>query len=110
MYTWSRRVLGQAAVAGAACAVGGGLVHGALDAGAAGVVGLERDRGFRGPGGCLGFGQVAGRQRQLPPPARGAQGAGRAGAAVGGGEGGHDRVLAVLGHATRLLPSCLAGR
>ena len=63
MYTWSEAGSGQAAVAGTARAVGGGLVHGALDAGAAGVVGLERDRGFRGPGGCLGFGQVTGRQR-----------------------------------------------
>jgi hypothetical protein len=40
--------------------VAGGLVHGALDAGAAGVVGLEAGRGFRGAGGGLGFGQAAG--------------------------------------------------
>jgi hypothetical protein len=33
---------GQAAVAGAASALAGGLVHGAFDADAAGVVGLER--------------------------------------------------------------------
>src|SRR5208283_2245232 len=38
--------LRQAAVAGAPGAVAGGLVHGALDAGAAGVVGLEGDRLF----------------------------------------------------------------
>src|SRR5712691_3097933 len=41
--------------------------------------------------------RVAGQQRELAPPAGGAQAAGRAGAAVAGGEGGHDRVLAVLG-------------
>jgi hypothetical protein len=52
--------LGQAAVAGAPRAVVGCLVHGALDAGPAGVVGLEADGGFRGAGGGLGFGQVAG--------------------------------------------------
>src|SRR5207253_2481026 len=87
---------GHAAVAGAACAVGGGLVHGALDAGAAGVIGLEGDRLFRGAGGGLGLGQVGWRQGELPSPAGGAQGAGGAGTAVGGGEGGHDRVFAVL--------------
>ncbi len=51
--------LGQAAVVGAPCAVACGLVHGALDAGPAGVIGLEADRGYRGAGGGLGFGQVA---------------------------------------------------
>ena len=55
----------QAAVAGAPGAVAGGLVHGAFDAGAAGVVGLERDRGFRGAGGGLGLGQVAGQHGEL---------------------------------------------
>jgi hypothetical protein len=54
-------------------------VHGAFDAGAAGVVGLERDGLFRGAGGGLGFGEVAGQQCELPPPAGGAQGAGRCG-------------------------------
>ena len=54
---------GQAAVAGAAGAVAGGLVHGALDAGPAGVIGLERDLLFRGADGGLGFGQVTGLQR-----------------------------------------------
>ncbi len=53
--------LGKAAVAGAPRAVAGGLVHGALDAGVAGVTGLERDRCFCRTGGGLGFGQVAGR-------------------------------------------------
>jgi Ricin-type beta-trefoil lectin domain len=56
----------QAAVAGAAGAVAGGLVHGALDAGAAGVVSLEGDSSLRGAGGGLGFGQVAGRHGELP--------------------------------------------
>ena len=42
----------QAAVAGAARAVADGLVHGALDAGPAGVVSLERDRILRGAGGA----------------------------------------------------------
>ena len=46
--------LRQAAVAGAAGSVAGGLVPGALDAGAAGVAGLERDRPFRGVRGGLG--------------------------------------------------------
>jgi len=55
----------QAAVAGAAHAVAGGLVHGAFDAGAAGVVGPEGDRGFCVPGGGLGFGQVAGQDGDL---------------------------------------------
>jgi hypothetical protein len=54
--------LGLAAVAGAPGAVVGGLAHGAFDAGAAGVVGLEGDRFLRGPGGGLGLGQVAGQQ------------------------------------------------
>ncbi len=91
--------LGQAAVAGAARGAAGGLVHGALDAGAAGVVGLERDGVFRGPGGGLGLGQVAGQQGEVLPSRAvgGALAAGRAGAAVAGGEGGHDGVLAVLG-------------
>src|SRR6266496_3391281 len=44
---------GQASVAGAAGAVAGGLVHGALDAGPAGVIGLERDGVLRGSGGGL---------------------------------------------------------
>src|SRR6516225_11246494 len=48
--------LGQAAVAGTPRAVAGGLVHGAFDSGAAGVVGLEGDCLFRGPGGGLGLG------------------------------------------------------
>jgi hypothetical protein len=47
-------------------AVAGGLVHGAFDAGAAGIVSLEPDRGFRGAGGGLGFGQVAGQHGELP--------------------------------------------
>ena len=63
MYSVVEAGFGQAAVAGAACSVAGGLVHGALDAGAAGVVGLEAGRLLRGAGGGLGFGQVAGRQR-----------------------------------------------
>ena len=53
--------LGQAAVAGAARAMADGLVHGAFDSGAAGVIGLEGDRLSRGPGGGLGLGQVRGR-------------------------------------------------
>ena len=91
--------LGQAAVAGASRAVAGGLVHGALDAGPAGIVGLEGDRGFRGASGGLGLGQVAGRDGELPLvlAVGGALGAGGAGSAVAGGEGGHDRVLASLG-------------
>src|ERR1017187_5862794 len=91
--------LGQAAVAGAPCAVAGGLVHGALHAGAAGVVSLEGDRVFGGAGGGLRLGQVAGRHGELAPvlAAGGAQAAGRARAAVAGGEGRHDRVLAGLG-------------
>jgi hypothetical protein len=48
--------LGQAAVAGAPGAVAGGLVHGAFDAGPAGVVSLERDRCLRGARGGLGLG------------------------------------------------------
>ncbi len=71
---------GQAAVACAPGAVAGGLVHGAFDAGAAGVAGLERNRLFFGPGGRLGFGQVAGQQRQLPSFPGSALAAGRAGA------------------------------
>ena len=51
-----------AAVAGAPCSVAGSLVHDALDAGAAGVVGLERDGAFRGACGGMGFGQSAGQQ------------------------------------------------
>ena len=77
--------------------VRGGLVHGSLDAGAAGVIGLEAVRFLRGAGGCLGFGQVTGRQRELPPLTVGAQLTGRAGPAVGGGEAYDDRVLAALG-------------
>ncbi len=52
--------LGQAAVACAPGAVAGGLMHGALDAGAASIVGMEPGRGFRGARGGLGLGQVAG--------------------------------------------------
>ena len=52
--------LGQAAVACAPRSVAGGLVHGAFDTGAAGVVGLEGGCRGRGAGGGLGFGQVAG--------------------------------------------------
>jgi hypothetical protein len=54
----------QAAVAGSAGSVAGGLVHGAFDAGAAGVVGLERDRGLRG-------------RRPGPGPGRGVARSGR---------------------------------
>ena len=77
--------------------VRGGLVHGSLDAGAAGVVGLEAGRFLRGPGGGLGFGQAAGRQRELPPLTLGAQLTGGAGPAVGYGELHDDRVFAALG-------------
>jgi len=81
---------GQAAVA----SVAGGLVHGALDAGPAGVVRLERDRLLRGAGGGLGFGQVARRQGEPAPFPGGTQG--RAGPATGGGEVHHDGVVASL--------------
>ena len=79
---------GQSAVACASRAVAGGLVHGAFDVGAAGVVGPERDRGFRGAGGGLGFGQAAGQDGELPSflAAGSALGADRAGAAVAGGK------------------------
>src|ERR1035438_5193904 len=46
---------GQAAVACASCSVAGCLVHGAFDAGAAGVVSLERDRVFCRAGSGLGL-------------------------------------------------------
>jgi hypothetical protein len=52
--------LGQAAVAGAARAVADSLVHGALDAGPAGVVSLEGHGLFRGAGGGLGLGRSRG--------------------------------------------------
>src|SRR5215467_4525222 len=91
--------LGQAAVAGAPGAVAGGLVHGALDAGAAGVVGLEGDGAFRGPGGGEGLVDLAWAQEQLPPgPGRG--GALVPGGTVAAGRGGEpdaDRLLAVAG-------------
>jgi hypothetical protein len=44
-------VFGQASIACAPGAVAGGLVHGAFDAGAAGVVGVEGDAVFGGAGG-----------------------------------------------------------
>jgi hypothetical protein len=59
--------------------VAGGLVHGAFDAGAVGVVGLEGNRLYHSPGAGLGSGQVAEQQRELSSFAGGAQAAGRAG-------------------------------
>lgn len=53
---------GQAAVTSAVSAVTDGLVHGALNAVAAGVAGLNRDHLLRGAGSSLGFGEMAGRR------------------------------------------------
>ena len=87
---------GQAAVAGAAGAVAGGLVHGAFDAGAAGVAGLEREGVLGGAAGGQGFGEFAGLDGELPACAAGAQGAGRARAAVVRGEPDDDDGLAAV--------------
>src|SRR5258708_9239026 len=89
----------QAAVAGVAGAVAGGVVHGAFEGGAGGVVGLEGDACFGGAGGGGGLVDLARAQEQLPPgPGRG--GALVPGGAVAAGRGGEpdaDRVLAVAG-------------
>ena len=71
-----------------------------LDAGGAGRgrVGPAPAPFSCGPGGCLGFGQAAGRQREPPPLTLGAQLTGGAGPAVGYGELHDDRVFAALAH------------
>src|ERR1022692_2179428 len=64
---------GQAAVACAPGAVAGGLVHGSLDAGAAGVGGPGRGRGFFRPGGGLAVaaGEIGGAGAPRPAGAGG---------------------------------------